>query len=208
MNKEIEQYLKKNELPCTGKGIETKEETKRRLAAYKKGRDFVFHKWIKEQRYKELISVAHAGWFSKEDYLEPLAEHFVKANEPDYLRFLCERDIRFNIKDMLFVMEKYSDEVSSWDEVLEIEVKRFVDDKERIVNYKFSKPPSCYTIETISKKRHEALRNLNRYLGYLEQLNALIDKRYLQTTKELLEKVKSISFRKKDLSLLKYNLKK
>ena len=93
MNKDIERYLKDKELPWLGKSTNSKEETELRLAAYKEGRDFVFNKWITEWRYKELISVAHTGWFSADDYLEPLAIHFVEARELDFFRFLCERDI-------------------------------------------------------------------------------------------------------------------
>jgi hypothetical protein len=52
MNKEIEKYLKENNLLWRGKASDTKEETARRINCYYKGRDFIFDKWLNEKKYK------------------------------------------------------------------------------------------------------------------------------------------------------------
>ncbi|MDR0400137.1 MAG: hypothetical protein LBH51_04265, partial [Treponema sp.] len=52
-----------------------------------------FIKWLNEQKYKELISVAHQGWFNEDDFLLPLAEYFIKEKELNWLKFLCEKTI-------------------------------------------------------------------------------------------------------------------
>jgi hypothetical protein len=175
-----------------------------RLVAYRQAREIVHGRWIAARRYGELISVAHGGWFSAEEYLEPLAAHFVREREAGFLRFLCERDIRFKIEDLLFLMKYYAEDVSSWDEVLAIEVRHSVVDI--VVHYTMSQTPSSEATEEVAKARYEALRNLDRYIGYWELLGNAGDPAYLRTVRELREKTAALAVRKKDLSVIKYRL--
>jgi hypothetical protein len=197
MNKEIEKYLKDNNLPWRGKGSDTKEETARRLNAYREGRDFIFNKWLKEKKYKELVSVAHQGWFTEDDFLVPLAEYFVKEKELDWLKFLCERKTRFNIEDTLSclkpALKKYLDK-----ETVEIlsEVNLF-----DLEEYKESKSYNC--IGELKMQYIKTLNKFDQYIGFLEQMDCC---KYLEQIRELKSKMENFTIKVSDLKIIKMKI--
>jgi hypothetical protein len=192
MNKEIEKYLKENNLPCCGKNFDTKEETEKRINAYYRGRDFIFNKWLKEQKYKELISVAHQGWFSEGDFLLPLAKYFVKEKELSWLQFLYEKIIRFNIKDTLSCL-KFVKENVPMKNTLEIlsEVNLFDFEK-----YKDGK--LFNHIGELKRYYIKALNKLDQYIGFSEQMDC---REYLERINELKNKPKNLTVKSSNLNI-------
>ncbi|MDR1284811.1 MAG: hypothetical protein LBJ88_01260 [Campylobacteraceae bacterium] len=197
MSKEIEKYLKENNLPWRGKESDTKEETARRMNAYYKGRDFIFNKWLNEKKYKELISVAHQGWFGEDDFFVPLAKYFVKENELDWLKFLCERKVRFNIEDTLNclknVMEKYQNK-----RIIEILSEVILLDLE-----KYKKGESYNCIGELKSHYVKTLNKFDQYIGFLEQMDC---HEYLKQIKEMQNKTGNFTIKLNDLKNIKIKL--
>jgi hypothetical protein len=194
MNKEIEKYLKENNLPCRGKSSDTKEEKTRRINAYYKGRDFIFDKWLKEQKYKELISVAHQGWFNEDDFLLPLAKYFIKEKELHWLKFLYEKIIRFNIEDTLnclrFAQENFPNkntfEISSEVNLFDFEKYK----KEKLFNH----------IGELKRHYIKALNKLDQYISFLEQMDC---GEYLEQIKGLKNKTENFTIKLNNLDIIK-----
>ena len=195
MNIEIEKWLKSNNLPYKGTSNDSDEETQKRLDAYQQGRDIVFEKWVSEKKYKELISVAHQGWFSENEFLIPLAKYFVKENEISALKFLCERGIRFAIEDTL----------SSLKDMYNDYPKTTIEEINSIDLNKYALSKDYDSIANTAKWRKLALDRTNRYINLLEQVT---DKEYLETIKNISDKLLSMEIKKKDLNGIKNKLKK
>jgi tRNA(Ile)-lysidine synthase TilS/MesJ len=197
MYKEIEKYLKENNLPWRGTASETKEETARRLNAYREGRDFIFNKWLKEKKYKEPVSVAHQGWFTEDDFLVPLAEYFVKEKELDWLRFLCEKRLRFDVEDTLrcfkLVLKNYPDKKPF--EILS-EVKSF-----DLAEYKKAKLYDY--IGELKMWYIKALNKFDQYIGFLEQMDFY---EYLEQIKALKNKTENFTVKLSDLKIIKIKM--
>ena len=198
MNVEIVKYLKENNLPVTGKSTDTKEQTEYRIRSYYKGRDFVFEKWIEEKKYNELISCAHGGWFNAEEFLVPLAQHFVDENDLPHLRLLCERGIRFNLEDILKLMKYGQEDLSPGQDKKDL----IADVLSSAVTPKnFENGFYANSVNSIVVWRGKALRKLDRYIGFLQQIES---GEYLQAVKAIREKTVSLQIRKSDLNTLKY----
>lgn len=193
-SKEVTYWLKENNLPCYGTATETPEETKARLDAWMIGMKYMLGQWISEKRYKELISCAHGGWYQDNVIFEPLAEHFAKNGLFDELRFLCERDIRFSVEDMLSTIKSEKDE----HETLDIETIRDID----VANYVTS--PNYSGLGEIAKYRKRALDQIIRYIGYLEQVHAPAE--YLEQVKDLQKSVADLTTKAKDLKPFRFRL--
>lgn len=193
LNQEIEKYLKANNLPWSGKSTDTKEETEKRLSAYRHGRDTIRDKWLKEKKYKKLISCVHGGWFNEKEFLVPLAEHFVIEDNLNCLKFLCERGIRFAIKDTLSVLKLAQEEYPNCtlEDILSIDLDE----------YKASKEYDC--IAEVTKWRQEALNKLDKYLDFLKQVDS---GDYLKTVIDIRERTATLEVKKKDLNTIKYKL--
>jgi hypothetical protein len=197
MCKEIEKYLKENNLPWRGKSSDTKEETEKRLSAWDKGTGIIFDKWLEEKRYKELISVAHQGWFSEDKYLVPLAKYFVRTNEVDWLKYLCEKTVRYNIENVLsclkFQLENYPNKNIS--EIL-LEIESFDLEKnamEKIYN----------STAELKKYYIKAMDKFKQYIEFLEQMNC--DK-YLEEIRKLQNKTKNMTIKLSDMKTIKMRL--
>ncbi len=108
MCKEITRYLKQNGMITTGTAYDSEELTQKRLEHWQIGFDEIYQKWIDEKRYKELVSVAHAGWHFGFDYR--LAEHFVCVRELEWLRFLLEKHIKYYTDNLIWLI-KYEGDV-------------------------------------------------------------------------------------------------
>ncbi|MCL1991547.1 MAG: hypothetical protein FWG66_01175 [Spirochaetes bacterium] len=174
MNREIEKYLKQNNLPVSGKASDTEEETDRRLAAYAQGRDFVVDKWLEEKKYKELVSVVHGGWFGDEAVLVPLANYFVREKETEWLKFLCERKIRHLCEDTLSCL-KAQQEV-------------------------FPNKDQAFSDDQLEKTLAKTLEKIDRYIGFLEPANC---PEYLERIRELKKKAESLTMKPNDLKIIK-----
>ena len=171
MQKEIDKYIKENNLDWAWKTSGTAEETKKRI--YDEGRNYVYNKWIVEEKYKELISVAHQGWFSEDDFLIPLAKHLVKEKELDWLRFLCERQIRFLIEDTLkclkYANEEYPNKDQTWHD------------------------------NQLQKTKNKSLDKINRYITFLEKMDCY---EYLERIKDLKSKTENLTIKLSDLKII------
>jgi hypothetical protein len=143
-----------------------------------------------------LISVAHQGWFEEDNFLAPLAKHFVKENELDWLKFLCERKARFNVEDTLNclknALEKYPGK--SVCEILS-EINLF--DLEK---YKKDKTFDC--IGNLKGIYIKALDKFDQYIGFLEQMDC---PEYLKQIKELRNKTENLTIKLRDLKSIKLN---
>jgi len=194
LNLEIERYLKQNDLPFIGKSTDSKEETEKRLEAYKKGRDVIFKKWIEEKRFKELISCAHGRWFPYDEFTKPLADYFITKNNLLELKVLCEKEIRFKIEDTLKCLKnvKESFPKATIDEMISYDLEEYLNTK------------SYHPIGELSKWRAKALLLLERYIELLKQTK---DNDYLKTIEELYEKSQKLIIKKSDLKCIKHKLK-
>jgi len=195
MNVEIETWLKSNNLPYKGNSKDSPKETQKRLKAYQEGRDVIFKKWLSEKKYKELISVAHQGWFSESEFFIPLAKYFIAENELLPLKFLCERGIRFAIEDTISALKHMYDEYpkTTIAQINSIDLEKYASNKE------------YNSVANSSKWRKLALDRINRYIVFLEQLT---DDEYLEYIRAVRDKISSIEVKKKDLSRMKNKLAK
>ena len=195
LNKEIENYLKQNNLPYKGKSTDSEAETDKRLCAYKKGKEVVFNKWIEERKYKELISCAHGRWFPYEEFTKPLAKHFIKKKELLLFKFLCEREIRFKIEDTIKCLKHIREDYPE------------ITDKE-IVSYnleEYLKIKSYHPIGELYTWKEKSISLLNRYIELIKETN---DKEYLVQIEVLKEKTQKLTIKKSDLKHIKHKLKK
>jgi hypothetical protein len=147
-----------------------------------------------KKKYKELISVAHQGWFEEDGFLVPLAKYFVKENELDWLKFLCERKVRFNIEDTLNclknALEKYPDK-----KIFEILSKVNLLDLEK---YKKGKLYNC--IGELKRHYIKTLNKFDQYIGFLEQMDC---NEYLEQIKRLKTKTENLTIKLNDLKNIK-----
>lgn len=200
MNIEIVKYLKQNNLPVTGKSTDTKEETEYRLRSYYKGRDFVFARWIEEEKYHELVSCAHGGWFKAEEFLIPLARHFADEENLVYLKVLCERGIRLNIENLLQSIKQAREELTAGQGIADLAAD--------VLSYPLPPKSSgngCYrvSVDSIVKWRGKALRKLDCYIGFLEQMES---GDYLDMIKTIRDKTACLQIRRCDLKVIKYKI--
>jgi hypothetical protein len=201
MNVEIEKYLKANNLPIIGKSTDTKEQTEYRLRSYDEGRCFVFEKWIKEKKYRELISCAHGGWFNAEIFLVPLAQNFVGEKDLHHLRLLCERGIRFNLEDIIKLVKYAKGDIPNGyqTEDLFVDIELFVTGKKQFDD--FENGTYATHVKSIADWKSKALRKLDRYIGFLKQFES---SEYLQAIELLREKTERLQIRKADLDVVKF----
>ena len=187
-SKEINKWLKDNNLPQHGKSSDTPEEKEKRLSAWKRGTKHIFNKWLSEKRYKELISCAHGGWYEESEFFLPLADFFVKEQELECLKILYERKIRFEIEDMMKLVkyEKNDGIIITSDMVQKSDI---------------GNSESEISAEEIAKCRQRALDRLGNYIRYLERIN--MDSDYLEAVKIIKNKVIDLTVRKSDLKYIK-----
>ncbi|WP_394266183.1 hypothetical protein [Anaerotignum sp.] len=193
-SKEVTKWLKANNLPCYGTAYESPEETKARLDAWMVGMKHMLRQWIAEKRYRELISCAHGGWYTDDVIFEPLAEHFVENHLFDELRFLCERGIRFSIKDMLSCIKTEKEEHGTLDvkTVQGIDVNAYMAGR------------GYWQLGEIAKYRMRALNQLDRYLKYLTRIQA--SQEYTNTISAIEKSVFDLTIKAKDLKQIKFKL--
>ncbi len=195
LDKEIEKYYKSNNMAFTyNSSTTTKEEQEKRLKEYNIIRDITVEKWKDEKKYKELISCAHGGWFSYEDFTKPLAEYFIKHNELLLLKVLCERDIRFKIEDTLKCLKRVKEDYP------EITTEQMVSFNSK----EYQKTNSYHPIGDLSNWRKKSLSLLNRYIELLKLTN---DTDYLKMIASIHEKTSDLTIKKSDLKHIKHKLK-
>lgn len=195
LNKEIEKYYKQQGKSFTFNALtESEEEKEARNKEYKSARDHIVEKWQKEKKYKELISCTHGRWFPYDEFTKPLAEYFIKNNEPLLLKVLCEREIRFKIEDMLKSMKHVKDDApkTSVEEILAYDLDEYLKSK------------SYHPIGELCKWRTKSLQVLHRYIELLEQTE---EHSYLKTIEEINEKVKNLTIKKADLKQIKHKIR-
>lgn len=180
--KEVNKWLKENNMPYKGTAHDSEYITQKRLDAWKVGSKHILNLWIKENRYKELISVAHSGWYSESEIFEPLAEYFTENKLFNYLLFLCERDIRFTIENMLSVI-KYAKENN-----IEIDLEKIILIKD------FNKNSTYNYLEDIAEYRSKVLNKINRYLYYLNKADVI--KEYINLINNIKESVFNLTIKK------------
>ncbi len=196
LNKEIDKYYKTHKILKTHNG-ETKEQQEERIKRYKKISDIIVEEWKRDKRYKELISVCHGGWFEDEELEKPLREHFVRKNELSYLKFLCERGLRYRIEDTLnclkYVKQDYPNITN--EEIFSFDLKAYMSSKD------------YHSIGELLKWQKEALALLDEYIKLLKQIRTK-DEEYFKYIKTLREKVEDLSVKKTELKAIKFKLKK
>jgi len=194
LKKEIEKYYKQNGMSFYYNALTTtKEEQESHLKRYDEIRDIVVKKWIEEKRYKELISCAHGGWFTYEEFTKPLEEYFVKENLVSYLKFLCEREIRFKIENTITCLKELEEDdpkitndiIIKYDKDLYCDVSRF------------------YSFESTVKYRRKTLDLLDKYILILMKTK---EKDYLKIIENIREKVYNLSIKKADLKYIKHKI--
>lgn len=194
LEKEIEKYYKQNNLTFYHNTLtETKEEQELRLKKYNEVRDLIVKKWIEEKKYPELISCAHGGWFKYEEFEKPLEDYFVKENLISYLKFLCERKIRFRIEDMLSSLKHLEEDVPKIS-------------KERIINYTIETIDDAskyHSFESSVKYRIKSLNLLDKYIALLKNTT---ETSYINTIETIREKVNNLSIKKSDLNAIKFKI--
>lgn len=73
------------------------------------------------------ISCAHGGWFPYDEFTKPLAEYLKKENLISHLKFLCEKEIRFKIEDLISTIKTAYEHFSTLNlvEVLSFDIKSY-----------------------------------------------------------------------------------
>lgn len=193
-SKEVTKWLKDNDLPWCGTAYDSAEVTQARLDAWKAGSEHMLAQWIAEERYKELISCAHSGWYKDSEFFEPLAEHFASNKLFEHLYFLCERGIRFETEDMLSLIK------SAQEETKDIDFLRIIEFD--LESYASSKEYDC--LGEIAKYRKRALDKITRYLSYLSRADA--PKEYISNVQNLRDSIISLTVKKADLKAFKHKL--
>lgn len=194
MNGEIVKWLKANDLPYKGTANDTKDQTEKRLAAYRQGRDVVFETWLSQKKYKALISVAHKGWFPSDEFFNPLAEHFVRNKDLIPLKFLCERGIRFAIEDMMFSVKTMQSDFPA----ANLTTLNAINLEEYALSNTYS------SVGETAKWRKLALDRIDRYMLLIKQMPT---SDYVAGLSEIRDKVDSLQIKTKDLSGIKTKLK-
>lgn len=192
LDKEIERYYKANNMSFTYNALTTtKEEQTEGLSEYKKVRDIIVQKWIAEKKYKELISCAHGRWFPYNEFTKPLAEYFIKENLISHLKFLCEREIRFKIEDLLRVIKTAYEHSPTLNltEVLSFDLKSYA-----------NKGSNYNPIGEIMRWRGNLLKLLD---NYIELLKTTIETEYLTMIENIREKVNVLTITKSELKNIK-----
>ena len=197
-SKDVEKWLKNNDLPYRGTSNDTKEQTEERLLAWDKGCRHIFNEWIKEKRYKELISVAHSEWIKENIIFEPLADYFIQNHNLNALQFLCERNIRFRIEDLLNTI-KYAQECEKCSQLLSVDIVSNFD----LQSYHI-KAKDDFHIAEVAKVREYILTAMNRYIAYLDKIKIAGD--YLESIKIVRDKVTNLEIGKSDLKVIKNKL--
>lgn len=195
LDREIEKYYKSNNMTFTyNSSTTTKEEQEKRLKEYNRIRDIIVEKWKDEKKYKELISCAHGGWFSYEDFTKPLAEYFIKHNELLLVKVLCERDIRFKIEDTLKCLKRVKEDYPKMttEEIVSFNLKEY------------QSANSYHPVDDLSDWRAKSLLVLNRYI---ELLKLTDDVDYLEKISSINEKTSKLTIKKSDLKHIKHKLK-
>lgn len=181
LNKEIEKYYKLNYYDTLAK---VKENHKMYLNKYNEIRDIIVKKWIEEKRYKELISCAHGGWFTYEEFDKPLEDYFVKENLFLYFKFLCERDIRFRIQDMIVTLKH---------------LQQYRSGQSKEERFEFIEKNKYFMIDELKP----LLKLLDTYISQIKKMN---QKEYLKIVENIREKVCNLSVKKSDLKYIKHKI--
>jgi hypothetical protein len=189
---EISKYLKAHQMICSGTAEDSAEQTERRLLHYTLAKDAVFQQWIKEKKFKELISCAHGRWYPFEEFTLPLARYFADQQDMAHLKFLCEHEIRFRIEDTLNCLKHVKEHDSTLTNT-------------QILNYALSDgdPEKYHPILELLKWRERALSRLEGYLGLLKDQT---DQDYMELIKQLRQKLLELNIKKSDLKLIKFKI--
>lgn len=191
LNKDIENYYKKNGIPFYYNALTTaKEEQEAGLKRYAAVRDIIVKIWLEQKKYKELISCAHGGWFTYEEFEKPLADYFLKENLISCLKFLCERKIRFKIEDTIRSLEylKEDDSDLSLEEVIHYNKETYCE---------ISK---FHSFKSSVEYRKTSLKLLDDYIGILKNTN---ESEYLKVIENIRDKVFNLTIKKSDLKYIK-----
>ena len=195
LNKEIERYYKSNNNSFVYNALKaSKEDQENRLKEYNRVRDIIVEKWKKEKKIKELISCAHGGWFSYNDFTKPLAEYFIKQNDILSLKVLCEKEIRFKIEDTLKCVKNVKENCpkTTIDEMISYNLEDYL------------KTKSYHPIGELSRWRAKAVLLLDRYIEMLKLMN---ESEYLKIIENLREKTAKLIIKKSELKYIKSKLK-
>jgi hypothetical protein len=195
LNKDIEKHYKSNNKTFGYNALTTsKEEQEIRLKEYKRVRDIIVKKWQDEKKYKELISCAHGGWFSYEDFTKPLAEYFITKDDLLSLKVLCEKDIRFKIEDTLKCVKNVKENCpkTTIEEINSYDLEEYL------------KTKSYHPVGELSRWKAKSLLLLNSYIELLKRTN---EYEYLKMIEGLREKTQNLTIKKSDLKNIKHKLK-
>ncbi|SHL57778.1 hypothetical protein [Myroides odoratimimus] len=194
LTKEIEKHYKQLGLQYHYNALEiTLEEEHKRLTRYNEVRDTIIAQWKEAKRYKELISCAHGGWYSYEEFNEPLALYFVQQEEFLALKVLCERGIRFRVEDILSTLVRAEEDFPNIT-------------KEEMVKFNlelYLKSQVYHPVGEVVKYRGKALTLIDHLIRYIEQTS---ESEYLRQLNILREKVYSLEVKKSDLKYFKHRL--
>ncbi|KUF42386.1 hypothetical protein SAMN04488018_1069 [Myroides marinus] len=194
LTKDIEKYYKQHGMFYYYNALETTvEEQQQNLITHNEVRDIIITQWQEDKRYKELISCAHGGWYSYEEFNEPLALYFVKQNEVLALKVLCERGIRFTVEDMLKVLVRAEEEFSTItkEEMIKFNLDLYLESK------------VYHPVGEVIKYRAKALYLIDHLIRYIKEVNEL---EYLEQLEILRSKVYLLEVKKSDLKYFKHRL--
>lgn len=194
LTKDIEKYYKQHGMSYYYNALETTvEEQEQNLITHNEVRDIIITQWQEDKRYKELISCAHGGWYSYEEFNEPLALYFVKQNEILALKVLCERGIRFTVEDMQKVLVRAVEEFSTItkEEMIKFNLDLYLESK------------VYHPVGEVVKYRAKALYLIDNLIRYTKEVNEL---EYLEQLELLRSKVYLLEVKKSDLKYFKHRL--
>jgi hypothetical protein len=194
LTKEIEKYYKQHNISYYYNALETSaEEQEEKLQRHNEVRDIIIKQWLDEKRYKELISCAHGGWYSYEEFNEPLAVYFVKTNEVLAIKVLCERGIRFRVEDTLSMLIRAEEEFPNItkEEMVKFNLDLYLESK------------VYHPVGEVVKYRAKALYLIDNLIRYIKEVNEL---EYLEQLKLLRSKVYLLEVKKSDLKYFKHRL--
>lgn len=149
--------------------------------------------WIDEKRYRDLISCAHGGWFTDDILLHPLANHLADQQEIIYIRFLCERKIRSEIRSIIN-LKKYAKDYKpdyTLQDILSVDL------------VKYASTQHYNPLAELEKWRQRTLTQMEWYISILERLP---QDDYFHSIIRLKDRVATLDVKTVDLKLIQTKL--
>lgn len=194
LTKEIEKYYKQHNIPYYYNALETSaEEQEEILQRHNEVRDIVIEQWIKDKQYKELISCAHGGWYTYEEFNEPIAQYFVANKELLALKVLCEKGIRFKTEDTMNALIRAEEDYPN---ITREEMVKFNLDL-------YLESQVYHPVGEVVKYRAKALLLIDKLISYIRTLDEVV---YLEQLDVLRDKVCNLEIKKSDLKYFKHRL--